>query len=198
MFAGPAETMGYREEFWQTLLESCLSTHRVHSIVVYAESSLPETGSLSKILLFSFFLSFEGCTCGIWKLPGWGNRSYSFWPTPQPQQHGIQTASVTYTTAHGNTKSLTHWAKLGMEPTSSWILIGFVTAEPQLEFPLNILLGSRGKVKFLPAYFEPWLFSVQNSLHGRETFGVANFASLWCQYSLTKHRQVAVSWQRTS
>ena len=29
-------------------------------------------------------------------------------PTPQPQQHKIQAESATYTTAHGNTRSLTH------------------------------------------------------------------------------------------
>ena len=28
--------------------------------------------------------------------------------TPEPQQHGIRAASVTYTTAHGNAGSLTH------------------------------------------------------------------------------------------
>ena len=45
---------------------------------------------------------------------------------PQPQQHGIQAASVTYTTAHGNDKSLTCLARPGMEPASSWILVGLV------------------------------------------------------------------------
>ena len=30
------------------------------------------------------------------------------WPTPQPQQRGIQATSVTYTTVHGNARSLTH------------------------------------------------------------------------------------------
>ena len=29
-------------------------------------------------------------------------------PMPKPQQCGIQAASVTYTTAHGNAESLTH------------------------------------------------------------------------------------------
>ena len=29
-------------------------------------------------------------------------------PTPQPQQCGILATSTTYTTAHGNTRSLTH------------------------------------------------------------------------------------------
>ena len=33
-------------------------------------------------------------------------------------------ASATYTTAHGNGGSLTCWARPGIEPTSSWILVG--------------------------------------------------------------------------
>ena len=62
------------------------------------------------------------------------------------QQHGIQAMSATYTTAHGNTRSLTHWARPAIEPSSSWILVGFVTTEPQRElltflflFPLGLL-----------------------------------------------------------
>ena len=35
-----------------------------------------------------------------------------------------------YTTAQGNARSLTHRAKPGIEPTSSWILVGFVSAAP--------------------------------------------------------------------
>ena len=42
------------------------------------------------------------------------------------QPHQIWAASVTYATACGNTRSLTHWARPGMEPTSSqrqhWVL----------------------------------------------------------------------------
>ena len=34
--------------------------------------------------------------------------SYSCRPMPEPQQCGIRAASATYTTAHGNTRSLTH------------------------------------------------------------------------------------------
>ena len=34
---------------------------------------------------------------------------------------------VTYTTAHGNIRSLTHWERPGIEPTTSCILVGFVT-----------------------------------------------------------------------
>ena len=40
---------------------------------------------------------------------------------------------LTYTTAHSNSGSLTHWVRPGIQPTSSWILVGFVTTEPQRE-----------------------------------------------------------------
>ena len=43
---------------------------------------------------------------------------------------------LAYTTAHGNTGSLTHRARPEIEPSSSWILVGFVTTEPQQELPL--------------------------------------------------------------
>ena len=54
------------------------------------------------------------------------NRIYSCWPTPEPQQCKIWAASVTYTTAHSNARSLTHWARPGMGPSTSWFLVGFV------------------------------------------------------------------------
>ena len=44
---------------------------------------------------------------------------------PTPQQCQIQATSVTYTTC-GNAQSLTYWGRPGMEPTSSWILVGFL------------------------------------------------------------------------
>ena len=50
--------------------------------------------------------------------------------TPDP------TVSATYTTAHGNTRSLTHLARPGIEPVSSWILVRLITAEPQRELPI--------------------------------------------------------------
>ena len=60
-------------------------------------------------------------------------------PIPQPQQHGIQATSVIYTMAHGNAGSLTHWARPGFKPASSWILIRFVSTEPRQELPRFIL-----------------------------------------------------------
>ena len=58
------------------------------------------------------------------------------WPTSQPQQRQIQVMSVTYTTAHGNARPLTHWAWPGIEPATSWLLVGFVSAAPRWELPI--------------------------------------------------------------
>ena len=61
------------------------------------------------IEFFFFFFAFQGHTHGTWRFPGQGlNWSCSCQPTPQSQQLKIQDESVTYTTAHSNTGSLTH------------------------------------------------------------------------------------------
>jgi len=41
-----------------------------------------------------------------------------------------------------NTRSLTHWAKPGIKPKSSWILVGFVTIELQWELPIVFFILS--------------------------------------------------------
>jgi len=50
--------------------------------------------------------------------------------------------SVTYTTAHGSVEPLTHWARPGIEPATSWFLVGFVnhgatTGTPRRLFSLR-------------------------------------------------------------
>jgi len=83
---------------------------------------------LLKCMSGAFFFSFYGCTCSIWQFPGYGSsQSYSCRPMPRSQQRGIQAMSLTYTTAHDNSGSLTHRARAGIKPTSSWILVRFVT-----------------------------------------------------------------------
>ena len=37
--------------------------------------------------------------------------------------------------AHGNARSLTYWVRLGIKPTSSFILVGFMTTESWWELP---------------------------------------------------------------
>ena len=52
---------------------------------------------------------------------------------PEPQQRQIQAPSATYTIAHGNAWSLTHWARLGIEPTTSWFPVWFISTAPRRE-----------------------------------------------------------------
>ena len=51
----------------------------------------------------------------------------------------IGTVSVTYAKAHSNAGSLTHSAKPGTEPVSSWILVRFLTTKPQRQLLLFFL-----------------------------------------------------------
>ena len=47
-----------------------------------------------------------------------------------------------HTTAQDNARSPTHWARAGIEPTSSWILVRFVSTMPQWELPWSSSLTS--------------------------------------------------------
>ena len=95
--------------------------------------SLSQIFCLFCVFVFVFCL-FRATPRGTWWFPGWvSNQSHSYWPTPQPQQRQIRGASMTYTTIQGSTRSLTHWARPGMEPTTSRFLVGFVSAAPWQE-----------------------------------------------------------------
>ena len=85
--------------------------------------------------LFIFFLLFRVTHAPYGSFQA--NWSWSCQPTsqPQPQPRQLWAPSATYATAHGNAGCLTHWARPGIEPASSWILVGFFTAKPQQELP---------------------------------------------------------------
>ena len=63
------------------------------------------------------------------------NQSCSCCPMPQPQQCRIWAASATYTTAHGNAGSLTHWVRPGIKLKTLWFLVGFVNHEATMGTP---------------------------------------------------------------
>jgi len=65
--------------------------------------------TMIRLLHFTLFLLFRVTPMAYGGSQAGGlNRSYSCWPTPQPQPHRIRATSVTYTTAHSNAGSLTH------------------------------------------------------------------------------------------
>ena len=78
--------------------------------------------SVTLFLSFFFFLSFRAAPSAYGGSQargpvGTGTRVTASW---NPSH-----TSVTYSTAHGNARSLTHWARPGIKPASSWILVRF-------------------------------------------------------------------------
>ena len=84
-----------------------------------ALKTAPSLGENRKWFYFIlFYLSFGGCTHGLWEFPGQGSiRSCSCRPTPQPQQCGIRVVSVTYTMAHSNVIEARDRTHILMDPS---------------------------------------------------------------------------------
>ena len=103
------------------------------------------------------------------EVPGLGvksERQLSAW------QCQIRAASSTYTIAHGNARSLTHWARPDIEPASLWILVRFVTAEPQWELPTPILFykNQNKASQTLPMYHFTYLEIASLSKYSNHSF----------------------------
>ena len=89
-----------------------------------------EWGPKSSFIIFFSFACFLKPHSWHMEIPRLGVQlECSHQPKPQTQQEGIQALSATYTTAHGNAGSLTHRVRPGIEPTTSWILVWFITTE---------------------------------------------------------------------
>ena len=71
--------------------------------------------------------------------------------------------------SHSNAKSLTHWLRPGIEPATSWFLVGFVSAVPWRELPFcvfkrkiwwnlpfGILKGRMRFSNFFPLFMATW------------------------------------------
>ena len=69
-------------------------------------------------LIFLFFLLFRASPVAYGSSQAWGLIGAAAASLRQ-----IRSASVTYTTAHGNAGSLNSMSKARVEPTSSWILV---------------------------------------------------------------------------
>ena len=112
-------TLGYLA-FFQATLSILMLLASLHIILLLRLLLL-----LFSLLLFLVFMATPVAYRSS-QTRGW---SHSCWPTsqPQPQPHQIQAPSATYTTAHGNPGSWTHWARPGIKPASSRILVKFLT-----------------------------------------------------------------------
>ena len=112
-------------------------------------------GKTSKCFFF-LFLFFCFCFCFFFGL--FRSSSMAFGSSWARVESELQL--LTYTTAtampnpsyicgihltHGSAGFLTHWARPGIEPVSSWVLVGFVTAEPWWELWLPSLMRDEGE-----------------------------------------------------
>ena len=93
---------------WMVSRSSFLSSSSFLSFSLFRASPVAHGGSQARVPIAAV-----ACSCG--------HQS-----TPEPQQCWVQAMSLTYTTVHGNAGSLTHWTRPGIEPTSSWMLAGFI------------------------------------------------------------------------
>ena len=133
-------------------------------------------------------------------------------PTPQPQQLEIWGVSVTYTKAHGNDASLSHWLRPGIKPTSSWIPLRFISTVPQQELPKEALLRAlifHSQSQVFHSYCTPiteftvsclcrifdymWLSSGKQSPFGAK---ITSYLSPWWQYlaHCLVHSQCLIGW----
>ena len=100
--------------------------------------------------LFFFFFLFLGYHQQHVEVPRLGIQSELQLPA-----HTVATTTqvpscvCTYTTAHINTGSLTHWLRPGIEPTSARILVGLISAEPQWELLSSLFWRTYCFVVFL-------------------------------------------------
>ena len=77
---------------------------------------------------------------------------------PQPQQCQNQAMYATYTTAHGNARSLTHWARPEIKPTTSWVLVGLVNHCATTGTPLSAILWADNNSAHFSFLFFFWSF----------------------------------------
>ena len=96
------------------------------------------------LFVFCFLYFFWGGELCLWhmEVPRLGVKLEPQRPaTPQPQQCGIWATPGTYTTAHSKAGTLTNGVRPGIEPASSWILVGFVNRWAMKGTPPNFDLG---------------------------------------------------------
>ena len=103
-----------------------------NQILMGAVLSQKFRSQIFNLLLTNFFFFFVFCLFRA-ALASYGGsqargliRAVAACLQPQPQQRWIQAAFEIYTTTQTNTRSLTPWVRLGIEPMSSWILVGFI------------------------------------------------------------------------
>jgi len=111
------------------LLLSITFSKFIHVVVCISTSGL-------FFFFFSFFFFFLGPNPWHMEVPRLGVQSELRLPaytTTKTAMRDLCAASATYTTDHGQHRILKNWVRPEIKISSSWILVGFITAESQQE-----------------------------------------------------------------
>ena len=103
-------------------------------------SSSSSSLSLSLSLFFFFYFCFLGLHLWHMEVPSLGVQLELQLPAYTTATTSDPNRIFNCTTAHGNTRSLIHWERPGIEPTTSWFLVRFISAVPWWEFQRVYLL----------------------------------------------------------
>ena len=119
---------------------SCANLHYNQPTLNWQLKELLKPRKHYSFCFFFFFFFFLGLQMWHMQVPRLGVKSElqllayaTVIATPDPSH------ICSLHTPHGNTRSLTHWAGPGIEPTSSWVLVRFVSTEPQWELQKLLL-----------------------------------------------------------
>ena len=93
--------------FCSDLLEAKPEIPTSDTISPTINRDIPHIQDLGYLHIFFFLFTTAPAAYGSSQARGL-NQSHSCWPIPQPQQRQSRAASVIYTRAHGNARSLTH------------------------------------------------------------------------------------------
>ena len=104
------------------------------SLIVRNWTPLAITYIFPLVFFFFFLFFFSGLSLQHMEVPRLGVWSELQMPTHATATQGPSQV-LDYTAAHGTTRSPNHWVSLGIEPASSWILVGFISDAPQRELP---------------------------------------------------------------
>ena len=106
-------------DFWEQIAETLGSLHHPNHFSFF---------------LYLFFFFFLGLHLQHMRVPRLGVESeLQLLAYTTATATRIQATSSTYTTPHGNTGTLTNWARPWIKSASSWILVRLITAELQWE-----------------------------------------------------------------
>ena len=93
---------------------------------------------------------------------------------PEPQQLRIRAVSAIYTTAHRNVGSSAHWVRPGIKPTTSWLLVRFISTAPLRELQDYLSFET-----VQPAWIHNLIPPLISSYSFRQYFWPLIFTLLW-------------------